>query len=531
MLLRAILAGVLLCGAAQAQDVVSPRAGAITVTLYHDDELGTSDLTHPDTASGVRDQGLAFITETRVVDLPAGPATIHFRGVASTIVPQTADVQGLPAGVAERNFDYDLLSPGSLLAKSIGKTVHLVRRDPRTGKRTDETAIIRSGPAGVMLEIDGKLEALRCSGLPEKLVLDSTPDGLTDTPTLSLRTMAPASGRYTVTLSYIATGLNWSADYVAHIRPGGRTLDLTGWVTLANFSETSFGRVPVQVVAGLLNSTGEDKPVDPTALALSTQCWPTDIEWGTRVMSQQLRDRLSGRIPQMGLYSTSPVSATDGGEVVVVTGSRIPDPRALGDYKIYTLPEPTTLSAMQTKQVQFLDRPGVAFDKVYRYAVDPWSGPPEAHLDGADILLRLKNKAETGLGKPLPAGTVSVMEPARGGLVFAGQDAIRDTAVGLPVEIQTGHALDVTVTHRVTLTDIADSGAGKHTLATVEATVENDKPIPVQFELQQSLDLEGSRIASESREHTLARGSAVWSITLKPGERVTVDYTLELPTP
>ena len=100
-------------------------------------------------------------------------------------------------------------------------------------------------------------------------------------------------------------------------------------------------------------------------------------------------------------------------------------------------------------------------------------------MEGFDILLRLKNKAETGLGKPLPAGTVSVMEPARRGLVFAGQDAIRDTAVGLPIEIQTGHALDVAITHRVTLTDIPDSGAGKHTRATVEATVENDKPVTV----------------------------------------------------
>ena len=29
----------------------------------------------------------------------------------------------------------------------------------------------------------------------------------------------------------------------------------------------------------------------------------------------------------------------------------------------------------------------------------------------------------------------------------------------------------------------------------------------------------------------MTRNGAVWSMTLKPGERVTVDYALELPTP
>src|SRR5271170_7883132 len=232
----------LLASSAASADIISKGPDSVAVALYHDGPVDTSDLVHP--SWNMLDDGLAFITETRTVDLPAGPAVLKLRGVTSTMVPQTADIQGLSAGVIEQNFDYDLLSPGSLLAKSIGETVRLVRTDTKSGKRIDETAIVRSGPDGAVFEINGKFEALRCSALPEKLVFEHIPGGLTDSPTLSVHTMAPADGRYAIKLSYIATGLNWSADYVAHIKPGSDTLELRGWLTLANFSDTGFDHVP-----------------------------------------------------------------------------------------------------------------------------------------------------------------------------------------------------------------------------------------------------------------------------------------------
>ena len=46
------------------------------------------------------------------------------------------------------------------------------RTDPKTGRRSEIPAIIRGAPDGVMLQIDGKLEALHCAGLPESVVLD-----------------------------------------------------------------------------------------------------------------------------------------------------------------------------------------------------------------------------------------------------------------------------------------------------------------------------------------------------------------------
>jgi hypothetical protein len=126
---------------------VSPHPDSVTVTLYHEGAVDTATFSKPQYRYEAVHDGLAFITETRGIDLPAGPATIEFRDVASTMVPQTADIQGLPANTLERNFDYDLLSPGSLLAKSIGETVHIVRTDSKTGKQSEQTAIVRSAAA------------------------------------------------------------------------------------------------------------------------------------------------------------------------------------------------------------------------------------------------------------------------------------------------------------------------------------------------------------------------------------------------
>lgn len=71
------------------------------------------------------------------------------------MVPQTATIEGPPSDALERDFDYDLLSPGSLLAKSVGEMVQLVRTDAKTGKLRETPAIIRSGANGTMPEVNG----------------------------------------------------------------------------------------------------------------------------------------------------------------------------------------------------------------------------------------------------------------------------------------------------------------------------------------------------------------------------------------
>jgi hypothetical protein len=431
------------------------------------------------------------------------------------MVPQTAEIQGLPTPVQEQNFDYDLLSPGSLLAKSVGDHVQLVRTDQKTGKASTEDAIIRSGPNGAVLDINGRYEALHCSGLPEKLVFSHIPAGLADTPTLSLRTNAPAAGHYTIRLGYIATGLNWTADYVARIDPGTDKLALSGWLTLANFSTTRFVRVPVSVVAGHLQTTGGDRPVDSEAVQAGDGCWPTEIDWSSH-----------RALPMVPPPPPPPPPMMAAPRVVVTAQKRI-EAQRLGDYKLYPLPEPTTVAAQQTKQVQFLAQSGVPFQRVYRFDV---TRTPDNAAVPADIILRLRNRDESGLGKPLPAGGVSVFERSAGDApVFIGHDAIGDMAVGSDIEIETGHAMAVMAAPRLVHAESNGDRKNPRTTEDWDVTLSNRKSTSATFELRHYLYDGAADIGSESDRHADKSGYAVWTIALAPGEERVVRYRISVP--
>ena len=467
-LLAALL--LLAAGSAAQTAIVSERPDRIAVTIYHEGVVHTAELM--DSAS--RGNGLAMISETSAVDLPDGDSVIQFRGVAATMVPQTADIAGFPDEIRERNFDYGLLSPATLLEKSVGETVHLVRTDRKTGKVSDEAATVLTGPNGAILKIGDRYEALGCSGLPERLVFDRIPEGLLDKPTLSVRVHAAHGGHYTLLLRYIATGLNWSADYVARINPDGRTLDLSGWITLANIGETGFSQAAVDVIAGHVQTTGDDQPHEVEERAVQNACWPNQINWA-RLRAFEAMNAVAAP-PAMAMRVAAPVM-----EQVVVSGSRI-EARDLGDLKQYPLPEATDVAAKQSKQVQFLDQAAVPFERIYGYRLDE-DAMEQPDAITATILLRLHNTEKDGLGKPLPAGQIATLVASHADEpLLAERGDMTDTAVGLPLEIRAGQTNQVLAQPRLVRASKAGPTDRRRAIREMEVTLTNQKPDPVTVE-------------------------------------------------
>lgn len=530
----AALAALSFAGSVHA-DAVSERPESVSVTAYRDPGSWDPEDSQRDwDESGVDESdGLVLITETRTVDVLAGQSKVSFRGVAEGIIPQTAVIEGLPGGMLERNHDYDLLSPGALIAKSIGKRVRLVRTNRVSGEVTEEAAIVRSGPHGVVLDYgDGRVEAVGCSGWPERLVFEETPDGLAEKPTLSVRINAAEAGRHQVRLSYLAFGMKWAADYVARIHPDGKRLDLLGWITLANRSDTSFVQAPTHVVAGDLSRNGDTRPPEPVRVYRSASCWQMDTT--TRVSaSPRVLAPLPGDYEDYGTVEALIVTAQrreeDMQDVPIAISAFESD---LGDYKLYTLPEPTTVAARQTKQVMMLHQRDVRFERIYvkqlmgsdRYGATGEGGDPEAVV----ATLRLQNSKAGGLGRSLPAGRVAVMAPYGGGSMLAGEDRIRDAPVGLPVDIKLGRAndvavIDTTVRDWEVTSDFRDRTRSEHEVALINL---KEEPVTVELRLRSSDYL---KLVSSSRKHGQRYADLTWTIKLKPGQSKTLRYVVDTP--
>ncbi len=68
---------------------------------------------------------LALVQDIRRLDLPSGRTRQAFADVSAAIRPETVGLAAPDATVIEQNFDYDLLSPTSLMQKAVGETITL----------------------------------------------------------------------------------------------------------------------------------------------------------------------------------------------------------------------------------------------------------------------------------------------------------------------------------------------------------------------------------------------------------------------
>jgi hypothetical protein len=447
-----VLAWALAAMPAVAADGLATMPSDLAVTVYRAPDRGAGSIDLDQLA------GFALVSETRTVHLPAGVSRLRFDGVADGIEPASAIVTGLSEGIIEKNREGTLLSPSALMAAAVGQSLTLLRTDKKTGKLRRMAGTIRSdAEGGVVFETSDGIEALRCSGLPESFSFTGTAD-LSATPTLSVRVRSPAAMTRTVTLSYLARGFDWAADYTATLSADGKTMDLGAWVTLANGNGVGFPSARTQVVAGRVNrESGEVEPLDVGGPILA-QCWP--------------RGSTSDAPEYMQIDRASPGGARDGSlnaitqtlrlaapaamQGIIVTAAKRMEQEQLGDLKLYRVPDRTTLAGRQSKQVRLMDRLAVPVSFVY--SADLAAGQTTVSAP-ASRLLRTMNNTANHLGLPLPSGRVAVFAKRGSERLLQRESGMRDLAVGEEVEIDMGDSPDVQVAADVNRVDISNAGA------------------------------------------------------------------------
>ena len=486
---------------ARAQDevtVYSPRADSVAVTIYRDD--------------------LALVTETRTVDLPATAVTLVVEGVVETLLPQSAIITDAARPLAESNFDFDQLTPRTLLERSIGEAVTITRTNPATGRVTQTAATILAVGEGVVLQTADGTEALYCSGLPERLELTRVPAELLGKPRLAVKLAAGPAGPRTVKVSYLAHGFAWSSDYVAHLNERSDAMSLAGWATLTNSTGAAFEQAEVQLVAGRLNILAAEEggsAADParraasieatSQVAMLRECFAAEIP---QVLREAPREVLLDALRRREVAQESMFSA-------VALAAPVAVREELGDYQLYRLPWRTDLNARQTKQVLFLDEPEIRIERFYGLRLASLTEPLPEDVAIPNLVVRFENTQSQGLGEPLPGGVVRAFESYGGREVFAGEAEIADRPVGLPVELVLGRALNVML--EVTT---VPSRSGTRVVAATEHRVVNNKSVPIDLEIRHAVESYYTDVELDSTSRPMRRkyGDLAWRFVVPPGE-------------
>ena len=152
-----------------------------------------------------------------------------------------------------------------------------------------------------------------------------------------------------MTLSYLARGFDWAADYTRDPSADGATMDLGAWVTLANGNGVGFPPARTQVVAGRVNrESGEVEPIDAGGPILA-RCWPrgstSDLPELLQIDRRPRRAAANSRRARpWHRWRWRRRSLAD----MMQAAQRV-EQEQLGDLKLYRVPDRTTVAARQVE--------------------------------------------------------------------------------------------------------------------------------------------------------------------------------------
>ena len=415
--ITALLAVALAVPAPGRAQVISDTVSATALTVYPDD--------------------LAMVTETRVVDLPAGRSTVRFDGVSDLIIPPSLVLQSFEGVSLERNFDYNLLGRASLFENSIGDNLRLTRIDPGSGETLVQTAEIVSADteSGVVVRTPQGLEGLFCSGLAVGASFEGLPPGLAARPAMTIEVDAETAGPRELVISYLTSGLGWEADYRLDL---GETDDLLGWLSVNNRTAKRYEDAALSVVAGTINRLPTTRAEQSYTPPMRAVCWPVGSTKRGTFRSEA--EYASGGypppppppVPMMAMELSDMAE-----DEIIVTGSRMRKAvqEDFADYKLYRMPGDVTVAAYQTKQVAFLGADSIAAPVAYELDLDSLGDQPKP----LSVLYEIDNSRDGPLGRALPEGTVRVFGPSQSnGRVWLGEGRVEDTPVDEDVDIAVG---------------------------------------------------------------------------------------------
>ncbi|HEV3259592.1 MAG TPA: hypothetical protein VG013_22185 [Gemmataceae bacterium] len=422
----------------------------------------------------IYNQDFVVVKDRRTMDLKQGRATMRFRGVAATIVPESVQFFALKepdvAHVAEQNYEFDLVSADKLLDKYIDKQIGVVLRDGDVLK-------------GRLLSFDGQQLVLKTANgigmVPrgrnvKDVQFSALPGGLLTRPTLVWELDSRKSGKELVKVAYRADRMSWRVDYRAKVNGAGDRLDLSGWVTVTNNTGTSYQDALVKLMAGDVHV------VQP----------PMSTPQSKEKAGEQWRQGRSSGFAE----------------------------KSFAEYHLYELGRKTSVKDRETKQIELLNVDDIPVVRKYEYRNQ---GSKVA------VVLEFKNsqKVTQGLGIPLPKGPIRVFQrDTDGELEFAGTDNIDHTPKNEEVHVRLGDAFDLAGEYRV----LNASSGPNFSQQDVEIRLRNHKKDDVKIDVIEPINGHANWVMLKQSTTSVQRdvNTLVFPVEVKANGETVVTYTI-----
>ncbi len=424
---------------------------------------------------------VTFIEDSRIIAIETDSGEIIIKRIPATIIPDSVYVELEEGGdgfsIISQEFDSKIVSKDALLKEYLGKQVSIINFNEYQDRKEVVEAELLSGENGGIYRINDEVYL----GYPGYVILSSVPEGYISEPQLKWDYLSKSLGEKKIKLSYLSTGLSWSAAYVMKIDTSGKTMDLACWANISNNSGATFNDADVRLVAGELNTIPQ-----PKAAAF---------------LRSSMAGAEAGSLPSEEVF----------------------------EYHMYTIPHKVTLGDRSVKQVMLMEAGSVSVDKRYVVKIvrNYYQRYDDVYTDvPVKAVIKTENSKDMGLGEALPSGKVRLYERNENGEVFfIGEDTLRDTPLDEEIELEAGNVFDVICkTRQIDFSQISKNL--KELSWEIKAI--NHKNESVSVDVIETITGNWEIISNDHDYEKISATKIKFKLDLKAGEEKVITYTVRV---
>ncbi|MCS7254204.1 MAG: hypothetical protein RMK18_09145 [Armatimonadota bacterium] len=435
----------------------------------------------------VYNQGIALVRDMRRALIPPGEVVIEFPDVSPSMDFDSVEVSSTNAPEAIQVAMHKLLAnrptPSALLEKSIGRAVTIIRyaEDGSTAEKIEGQLLAVDGARPATIKVGDKLLLYP----PGMIVLSEMPEDMVLKPRLLVFAKSKEARTHNLVLTYIASNLNWSTDYIAIISEEDNRMDLTGYANVQNDAGISFPYAKLQLIAGAL---------------------------------RVIREREARREVQFAARA-----APAPGEVAVTE-------EPFFEYHLYDIPQKVTLDEKGSLRIGLVSAKGARVEKQFVITAPGIMFEPRAREERlpAQIVISFVNDEKHGLGMPLPAGKVKLHKLSSDGKpIFIGEAPVAHIGKGQKVEWGIGSAFDIVGSWRQ-VKFAAPTAREREMSVEVVITNGKDKEVVVQLRQPIGYGLEWEIIQSSHEWKQRDAMTAEFTVPVPPSAKTTLTFTAKV---